>query len=142
MQIEQSTLKTTASGICTVEDGIIYEVNALYGTKTRVGVTDGKYNELKELADSYYNKLVELGAIVPPKTPEQIQQETMQVMQGMLKQMQTLQQEMEVLKNERSNASTDAKPESDEHSEVNPSMGASTASIGRSKQPAKRTKSN
>lgn len=95
MQIEQSTLKATPSGICTVEDGVIYEVNALYGTKTRVGVTDGKYNELKELADSYYNKLVELGAIVPPKTPEQIQQETMQVMQGMLKQMQTLQQNYE-----------------------------------------------
>lgn len=142
MQIEQSTLKATPSGICTVEDGVIYEVNALYGTKTRVGVTDGKYNELKELADSYYNKLVELGAIVPPKTPEQIQQETMQVMQGMLKQMQTLQQELEVLKNERSNASTDVKSKSDEHSEVNPSMGASTASVGRSKQPAKRTKSD
>ena len=142
MQIEQSTLKATPSGICTVEDGVIYEVNALYGTKTRVGVTDGKYNELKELADSYYNKLVELGAIVPPKTPEQIQQETMQVMQGMLKQMQTLQQEMEVLKNERSNASTDAKLESDEHSETIASMGTSTASVSRSKQPAKRTKSN
>lgn len=142
MQIEQSTLKATPSGICTVEDGVIYEVNALYGTKTRVGVTDGKYKELKELADNYYNKLVELGAIVPPKTPEQIQQETMQVMQGMLKQMQTLQQELEVLKNERSNASTDVKSKSDEHSEANTSVGASTASVGRSKQPAKRTKSD
>lgn len=142
MQIEQSTLKATPSGICTVEDGVIYEVNALYGTKTRVGVTDGKYNELKELADSYYNKLVELGAIVPPKTPEQIQAETMQVMQGMLKQMQTMQHELEVLKNERSNASTDVKSKSDEHSETIASLGTSTASVSRSKQPAKRTKSN
>lgn len=142
MQIEQSTLKATPSGICTVEDGVIYEVNALYGTKTRVGVTDGKYSELKELADSYYTKLVELGAIVPPKTPEQIQQETMQVMQGMLKQMQTMQQELEVLKNERSNVSTDVKPEPDEHAETDTSMGTSTASVSRGKQPAKRTKSN
>lgn len=142
MQIEQSTLKATPSGICTVEDGVIYEVNALYGTKTRVGVTDGKYSELKELADSYYNKLVELGAIVPPKTPEQIQAETMQVMQGMLKQMQTMQQELEVLKNERSNAGTDVKSESDEHAEADASMGTSTASVSRSKQSAKRTKSD
>lgn len=73
MQIEQSTLKTTMSGICTVEDGVIYEVNNLYGQKNRIGVTDTTYNELKNVADEYYKKLVELGAIIPPKMSEEIQ---------------------------------------------------------------------
>lgn len=53
MQIEQSTLKTTMSGICTVEDGVIYEVNNLYGQKNRIGVTDATYNELKTISDKY-----------------------------------------------------------------------------------------
>lgn len=101
MQIEQSTLKTTMSGICTVEDGVIYEVNNLYGQKNRIGVTDTTYNELKNVVDEYYKKLVELGAIIPPKTPEEIQAETMQVMSGLLEQMKAMKQELEGLKNER-----------------------------------------
>lgn len=133
MQIEQSTLKTTASGICTVEDGIIYEINSIYGQKNRIGVTDSKYNELKTLSESYYDKLVELGAITPPKTPEQIQAENMQLMNSMLEQMKAMQAEMEVLKNECKSTSAATQYEPAEHAETIPSVGASTKSSKRGK---------
>lgn len=73
MEFEQR-FKASGTGYCTVEDGIIYEFNPLLnGSKNRVGVTDAVYNELKAISDEYYKKLVELGAITPPKTQEQIQ---------------------------------------------------------------------
>lgn len=142
MQIEQSTLKTTASGICTVEDGIIYEVNTLYGNKTRVGVTDSKYNELKSLADDYYKKLVDLGVITPPKTPEQIQQETMQIMSSMMEQMKAMQAEMEVLRNERSNDGAAARNESAEHTETVEGMESGATCVTRRKQSGRCPKGN
>lgn len=106
MEFEQR-FKASGTGYCTVEDGIIYEFNPLLnGSKNRVGVTDAVYNELKTISDEYYKKLVELGAITPPKTPEQIQQETMELMSGMLK---AMKQEMELMKNERSNVGSDVR---------------------------------
>ena len=106
MEYESQKIRTGTSGYCTVEDGIIYEINPLYtGQKQRVGVTDNVYNELKSISEEYYNKLVELGAIVPPKTPEQIQAETIQMMSSMLAEMKSMKQEMEELKNERRNSS-------------------------------------
>lgn len=51
-----------------------------YGNKNKVGVTTKKYEELSNICDKYYNKLVELGAITPPKTQEQIIQEQTQDM--------------------------------------------------------------
>jgi len=91
MEYESQKIRTGTSGYCTVEDGIIYEINPLYtGQKQRVGVTDNVYNELKSISEEYYNKLVELGAIVPPKTPEQIQAETMQMMSSMLAEMKSM----------------------------------------------------
>ncbi len=122
MQIEQSTLKTTMSGICTVEDGVIYEVNNLYGQKNRIGVTDSTYKELKNVADEYYKKLVELGAIVPPKTPEEVQAETMQVMSGLLEQMKAMKLELEGLKNERKSIGPYAGHESREQSKATECM--------------------
>lgn len=50
----------------------------------------------------YYNKLVELGIIIPPKTQEQIQQEQIQMMSEMMAQIQKIKTEMEALKNDKS----------------------------------------
>ena len=109
MEFEQR-FKASGTGYCTVEDGIIYEFNPLLnGSKNRVGVTDAVYNELKAISDEYYKKLVELGAITPPKTPEQIQQETMELMSGMLTEIKAMKQEMELMKNERSNVGSDVR---------------------------------
>lgn len=133
MQIEQSTLKTTTSGICTVEDGIIYEINSLYGQKTRIGVTDATYNELKSLADEYYKKLVELGAIIPPKTPEEIQAETVQMMNTMMEQMKAMKEELEGLKHERESIGTTTRDEPTESGETSKRMDRSTKAIGKCK---------
>lgn len=133
MQIEQSTLKTTMSGICTVEDGVIYEVNNLYGQKNRIGVTDATYNELKTISDKYYDKLVELLAIVPPKTPEEIQAETMQVMNGLLEQMKAMKLELEGLKNERKSIGKNAGDEPGEHGEATECVGRGSKTVGKCK---------
>lgn len=58
----------------------------LYGNKTVIGVTNKAYEDLNKITEEYYNKLVELGVIVPEKTPEQIQQEQNQLMQELLRQ--------------------------------------------------------
>lgn len=58
----------------------------LYGNKTVIGVTNKAYEDLNKITEEYYNKLVELGVIVPEKTPEQIQQEQSKLMQELLQQ--------------------------------------------------------
>ena len=143
MEYESQKIRTGTSGYCTVEDGIIYEINPLYtGQKQRVGVTDTVYNELKSISEEYYNKLVELGAIIPPKTPEQIQAETIQMMSSMLAEMKSMKQEMEELKNERRNSSTTTRNESTEYAEADTGMGAGTESITGSKQSSRSKKSD
>lgn len=41
-------------------------------------------DELKEITDNYYNKLVELGVITPPKTAEEIANEQINIIQTKL----------------------------------------------------------
>ena len=143
MEYESQKIRTGTSGYCTVEDGIIYEINPLYtGQKQRVGVTDSVYNELKGISEEYYNKLVELGAIVPPKTPEQIQAETMQMMSSMLAEMKSMKREMEELKNERRNSSTPIRNESTEYTETNSGMGTGSEGFTGGKQSSRSKKSD
>lgn len=68
-----------------IEDDKICDKD-LYGNKTVIGVTNKSYEDLNKITEEYYNKLVELGVIVPEKTPEQIQQEQNQLMQELLRQ--------------------------------------------------------
>ena len=127
MEFEQR-FKASGTGYCTVEDGIIYEFNPLLnGSKNRVGVTDSVYNELKAISDEYYKKLVELGAITPPKTPEQIQQETMELMSGMLSEIKAMKQEMELMKNERSSVGSDIRDGQCKDTKAGKCLGNSTA---------------
>lgn len=143
MEYESQKIRTGTSGYCTVEDGIIYEINPLYtGQKQRVGVTDSVYNELKSISEEYYNKLVELGAIVPPKTPEQIQAETMQMMSSMLAEMKSMKMEMEELKNERRNSSTTIRNESTKYAETDRGMGTGSEGLAGGKQPSRSKKSD
>lgn len=58
---------------CLIEDGIIYQVDTY--NKVAIGYTNEMYNELKETTQGYYDKLVELEVIVPPKTQEEINKE-------------------------------------------------------------------
>ena len=135
MEFEQKSIKATSSGYCVVEDGIIYEVNPIYsGQRQRIGVTDVRYNELKAISDEYYKKLVDLGAIVPPKSPEELQKETMQMMSGMLAEIRAMKAEMEVLRDERRNVGKTAGNEPTEHREIESGMGSGSEGGKRSKQ--------
>jgi hypothetical protein len=97
-----------------------------YGNKNKVGVTTKKYEELSNICDKYYNKLVELGAITPPKTQEQIIQEQTQLMHEMINQMAQMKQEIEVLKNAKStNVITDNGAKSTTSEQTPTSVGTS-----------------
>lgn len=78
----------------------IYIINN-FSQKTLVGVTQQAYDELQGICQGYYDKLVELGVIKPPKTPEQLQAEQAQAMADMLAVIKGLKQEVEELKNGR-----------------------------------------
>lgn len=86
---------------CVLNGTDIIQVD-LYGNKKKVGVTQAAYEELEKISNEYYNKLVELKVITPPKTSEEIQQEQTQLMADMLKEMQNMKREIEVLKNDQS----------------------------------------
>ncbi len=74
---------------CCVENGEIFQIDA-YNNKVSVGQTNELVKEKEDILNEYYNKLVELGAIVPPKTQEEINSELQQA----LKESQTLNFEM------------------------------------------------
>lgn len=63
---------------CLIENGVIYQVDTY--NKVPIGYTNEAYNELQQTTDEYYNKLVELGVIVPPKSQEQINAELQQAL--------------------------------------------------------------
>lgn len=86
---------------CIVDGTNIIQVD-FYGNRQRIGVTQSAYDELEKISNEYYNKLVELKVITPPKTSEEIQQEQTQLMADMLKEMQNMKREIEVLKNDQS----------------------------------------
>lgn len=61
-----------------IEGSGIYSYDTYSGQKQQIGVTNECYTQLQntareatDKAEEYYNKLVEVGVIVPPKTPEQ-----------------------------------------------------------------------
>lgn len=78
----------------------IYIINS-FSQKSLIGVTQQAFDELQGICQGYYDKLVELGAITPPKTPEQLQAEQAQAMTDMLAVIKELKQEVEELKNGR-----------------------------------------
>lgn len=68
-----------------VENGFIYSYS-VYGERQQVGVTNDAYTALQKTAqealdkaEKYYQRLVELGDIVPPKTSEETIAELMSV---------------------------------------------------------------
>lgn len=82
--------------------GVIFQVSA--GRPNRkVGIDNEKeqdyvkqINEQQDIIENYYNKLVELGEIVPEKTPEEQQN---QFMSEVLKTMKSMQEEIKEMKN-------------------------------------------
>ena len=66
----------SASGLfpCVVDGTDIYQTDYA-GNRQIIGKTLSTYNELEQTTTEYYNKLVELGVIVPPKSQEEIMAE-------------------------------------------------------------------
>lgn len=98
-----------------------------YNNKQKIGVTLKKYQELEDICNTYYDKLVELGAIKKPKTAEELAAEQTKIISQLvdqnkmiLQQMQSMQIEMEALKNVKSgNSSEAARTESRKHEKIN-----------------------
>lgn len=86
----------------------IYQVNGFAfggGNRAQVGVTLQAYNELKQMCQQYYDKLVEVGVIQKEKTPAELQAEQTQMMANVLAVVKDLKAEVEALKHERRNNS-------------------------------------
>lgn len=115
---------------CIVDNGNIIQIDFM-GNKKVIGVTTETYNELEKISMEYYNKLVDLGVITPPKTPEQIQQEQMAMMSAMMEQMKQMQAEMEVLKNAQStnvSANSETQPAGQQQTSVSVATGPTNVS--------------
>lgn len=83
--------------LCVIENDGIYQYD-FSGTKKLIGKTIQAYTELEETTTEYYNKLVELGVIVPPKSPEDMIREMQQTMLSMSSIIQSLSEEVKELK--------------------------------------------
>lgn len=87
-----------------VENGFIYSYS-VYGERQQVGVTNDAYTALQKTAqealdkaEKYYQRLVELGDIVPPKTSEETIAELMSVVSELrneIREMKTVQHKVE-----------------------------------------------
>lgn len=58
--------------MCVVDNGDIWQTDYLGNRQQLLGKTVDSYKELEGTTQQYYDKLVELGIIVPPKSQEEI----------------------------------------------------------------------
>jgi hypothetical protein len=75
------------------------------GNRQVVGKTTAAYSELEATTTEYYNKLVELGIIVPPKSPEDTMAEMQRHMDDMASIIAALVNEVKELKDGEKNGS-------------------------------------
>lgn len=89
----------SASGqiFCVVDGPDIYQTDYT-GAKRLIGKTEVAYSELEQTTIEYYNKLVELGVIVPPMEPEQMMSQMQQSMLQMAEVVKSLSDEIKELK--------------------------------------------
>ena len=79
-------------------DGDSIYSSDFYGNRQLQGVTLKKHQETLDLLNTYYNKLVDLGAIEKEKSAEEIAMEQNQLMQQLLNQLQDLKNEVKEIK--------------------------------------------
>lgn len=88
---------TTAMITCIVDGDNIIQTDC-FGNRKVVGKTAEAYAELEATTAEYYNKLVELGVIVPEKSPEEMMREMQKAMYDMAGVIAALKTEMEGMK--------------------------------------------
>lgn len=82
---------------CVVDGQDIYQTDYM-GNRKLIGKTQAAYSELEGTTKQYYDKLVELGAITPPKTPEEMMADMQGTMMNMLQTISALSDEVKELK--------------------------------------------
>lgn len=84
--------------MCVVNGDDILQIDYMNGQQKPIGKTSAAYSELEQTTTEYYNKLVELGVIVPPKDPQEAMAEMQKTMQDMASLIQSLSNEVKELK--------------------------------------------
>lgn len=83
--------------LCMIDGSDIYQTDYM-GNKRQLGKTSAAYAELEQTTAEYYDKLVELGVIVPPVEPEQMMAQMQQSMLQMSQIIKGLSDEVKELK--------------------------------------------
>lgn len=83
--------------MCMVDGADIYQTDYM-GNRKLLGKTQAAYEELEGTTKQYYDKLVELGVIVPPKSQEQMMTEMQNTMMSMSEIIASLSAELKELK--------------------------------------------
>ena len=83
---------------CYIDGDSIVQTD-VFGNRKVIGKTAEAFAELEATTSEYYNKLVELGVIVPEKTPEEMMREMQKAMCDMAGVIAALRSEMEGIKN-------------------------------------------
>lgn len=73
-QFAFSGFSATNMMMCVADGADVYQTDYA-GNRQLIGKTLSAYNELEQTTTEYYNKLVELGVIVPPKSQEELMAE-------------------------------------------------------------------
>lgn len=82
---------------CYIDGDSIVQTD-VFGNRKVIGRTAEAYSALEATTTEYYNKLVELGVIVPEKTPEEMMREMQKTMYDMAGVIAALRSEMEGIK--------------------------------------------
>lgn len=87
-----------------VDGNEIYQVDYFGNRQQLIGKTLPAYSELETTTQEYYDKLVELGVITPPKTQEQLMGEMQSAMSDMAAVIKNLTDQVKELKENGSQA--------------------------------------
>lgn len=92
-----SAMGYSNSFFCMIDGDDIVQLDGI-GNRKVIGKRLETYNELEQTTTEYYNKLVELGVIVPPKTQEEQTKELQDTLAQMASLMESMQNEIKELK--------------------------------------------
>lgn len=84
--------------MCVIDNGDIFQVDYFGNRQQLIGKTTSAYAELEATTQEYYDKLVELGVITPPKTQEQLMSEMQSAMSDMAEVIKGLSDQVKELK--------------------------------------------
>ena len=94
-----------------IDGSEIYQVDYWGNRQQLIGKTAAAYAELEATTQEYYDKLVELGVITPPKTQEQLMGEMQSAMSDMAEVIKNLTDQVKELKENGPQANSDGSVE-------------------------------